>query len=289
MNARSLLRTALLGGLLATTSGCAHFHRAPATQVTAVRFGASEATAADGYYADAAAAIGRRDYGRALDLLQLARLRAPGDVRILNAFGVVYDKLGRFDLSARYYAQALAIDPRSEVVEANIAYSRTLQHVRTSGVEPAPAFASREAEPTPAPQPVVLAAAAAAPQAAPSAAKAKTVPPGPAHMGRAGPILVVNSAGDGGRAAAVEQRLRRLGWTTRLVGAGSRPTRRRAVVEYPATRVVIAHALARSLPGGADLSVCPAGCTRVRVVLGAAPPRAPRLAGRNPQPSLQQG
>ena len=29
------------------------------------------------------------------------------DIRVLNAFGVVYDKLGRFDLSARYYDEAM--------------------------------------------------------------------------------------------------------------------------------------------------------------------------------------
>ena len=46
---------------------------------------------------------------------------------MLNAFGVVYDKLGRFDLSARYYAQAKAIAPRSMIVLGNIAYSHALQ------------------------------------------------------------------------------------------------------------------------------------------------------------------
>jgi hypothetical protein len=51
----------------------------------------------------------------------------PVTLRSLNALGVVYDKLGRFDLSARYYAQARAIDPNSQVVAANVSYSNALQ------------------------------------------------------------------------------------------------------------------------------------------------------------------
>ena len=82
---------------------------------------------ADLLYADAANAILERDYGRALDLLQFAKQRDPKDIRVLNAFGVVYDKLGRFDLSARYYAQARALDPNSSIVVANLAYSQRLQ------------------------------------------------------------------------------------------------------------------------------------------------------------------
>jgi hypothetical protein len=78
-------------------------------------------------YQGAATAIDARDYALALDFLQTARQKQPGDIRVLNAFGVVYDKLGRFDLSARYYAQAKAIDPDSPVVQKNIAYSQVLQ------------------------------------------------------------------------------------------------------------------------------------------------------------------
>lgn len=78
-------------------------------------------------YQGAVRAIYDRDYGRALDYLQAARNMQASDVRVLNAFGVVYDKLGRFDLSARYYTQALAADPHSAIVLKNVAYSRVLQ------------------------------------------------------------------------------------------------------------------------------------------------------------------
>ena len=63
----------------------------------------------------------------ALDYLQAARAKDPKNARVLNAFGVVYDKLGRFDLSARYYAQASAPDPNSPIVAKNMSYSRWLQ------------------------------------------------------------------------------------------------------------------------------------------------------------------
>ena len=61
-----------------------------------------------GYYENAVTAINARHYALALEYLQAARAQKPDDVRVLTAFGVVYDKLGRFDLSARYYAQASA-------------------------------------------------------------------------------------------------------------------------------------------------------------------------------------
>lgn len=81
----------------------------------------------EGLYRDAASAIAQRDYGLALDLLGAARDRDPRDPRVLNAFGVVYDKLGRFDLSAEFYAQAETLDPGSPIVANNQAYSLLLQ------------------------------------------------------------------------------------------------------------------------------------------------------------------
>ena len=95
-------------------------------------------------YGRAADAIRARDYATALDLLQIAAAAAPGDVRVLNAQGVVYDALGRFDLSGRYYARALQADPNSAIVANNIAYSARLRGLRASSptlqaIAPAPA------------------------------------------------------------------------------------------------------------------------------------------------------
>ena len=64
-----------------------------------------------GYYEKAVTAINNRHYALALEYLQAARNQKPDDVRVLTAFGVIYDKLARFDLSARYYSQAAALDP----------------------------------------------------------------------------------------------------------------------------------------------------------------------------------
>src|SRR5207253_5164795 len=44
-----------------------------------------------------------------------------------------YDKLGRFDLSARYYAQARNIEPDSKIVAENMGYSRVLQRLMNPG------------------------------------------------------------------------------------------------------------------------------------------------------------
>lgn len=98
----------------------------------------------DTLYSSAVAAIGDRDYARALDYLQAAREKHLDDVRVLNAFGVVYDKLGRFDLSARYYAEAKAADPASKIVAANMAYSQVLQGLRSGD---APTVATAAAAP----------------------------------------------------------------------------------------------------------------------------------------------
>jgi hypothetical protein len=87
----------------------------------------SDSRADEVYYQGSVNAIDRRDYALALDYLQAAKERDPQDVRVLNALGVVYDKLGRFDLSARYYAQARALDPTSPIIASNMAYSRLLQ------------------------------------------------------------------------------------------------------------------------------------------------------------------
>lgn len=84
------------------------------------------AVVVDRLYARAADAIRVRDYALALEVLQVAAVRAPTDVRVLNAQAVIYDKLGRFDLSARYYARALAADPSSAIVAHNMAYSARL-------------------------------------------------------------------------------------------------------------------------------------------------------------------
>jgi Flp pilus assembly protein TadD len=111
-------------------AACAHHHKpAPltVTAIPAVLPPLQPHAAEDRLYAEAARAIAARDYGRALERLQEAKAGRPDDPRVLTALGVIYDKLGRFDVSARYYDQAEKADPGSKVVAIDRRYSLLLQ------------------------------------------------------------------------------------------------------------------------------------------------------------------
>jgi hypothetical protein len=109
-------------------SACASLFGGPDVQVTPAENKAVLGNPQyDSLYESAKTAIGDRDYARALEYLQAARARDANNVPVLNALGVVYDKLGRFDLSTRYYTEARAADPESRIVAGNIAYSKLLQ------------------------------------------------------------------------------------------------------------------------------------------------------------------
>jgi hypothetical protein len=114
-------------GAAVVLTGCLTAPGARPVKLTAVHTPSTPASKIDIYYSGAVRAIEARDYAQALDYLQTARAIAPADVRVINAFGVVYDKLGRFDLSHRYYAEAKALEPASRIVDNNLAYSARLQ------------------------------------------------------------------------------------------------------------------------------------------------------------------
>lgn len=135
---------AVLAGVLAMgLGGCSHVQSlarlvlpAPMVKTTAIAAAPVQQAPEAGrerLYRQAVAAIDQRDYGLALDLLQLARSAGPDDARVLNGLGVVYDKLQRFDLSARYYDLAEKADPGSRIVQSNRRYSQLLQD-RAAGV-----------------------------------------------------------------------------------------------------------------------------------------------------------
>ena len=135
MTGRRLAAGLLAAGLVAVTASDAparppppKFHIRPAASPAPSGLSRDE-----GAYRMAVAAIQRRDYAAALDSLEAALSRGGDSARVLNAFGVVYDKIGRFDLSAHYYSRALALDPDSAIIKANQAYSRILQgHIAPS-------------------------------------------------------------------------------------------------------------------------------------------------------------
>lgn len=179
-------------------SGCSALGSPQIAPIRPVQVGAAEITTADGYYADAAAAILERNYGRALDLLQLARRKNPHDVRVLNAFAVAYDKLGRFDLSARYYSLALEADPASSIVQANIAYSGKLRGYGSGAAsvdapvrEVMPALAEESVRSAPAPVVLPTVASIASPTLAGPPVAIWPEPTAPVQkIARAAPVVI---------------------------------------------------------------------------------------------------
>lgn len=65
--------------------------------------------------------------GNALKAFQAALLYGPKRIEVLNAVGVTYDRLGRFDLARRYYNRALTLEPKSAMTLNNMGYSHLLQ------------------------------------------------------------------------------------------------------------------------------------------------------------------
>jgi tetratricopeptide (TPR) repeat protein len=222
----------------------------------------------DRYYEAAAAAIIRRDYAEALDDLQAARARKPDDIRVLNAFGVVYDKLGRFDLSARYYAQAKVLDPGSEIVSNNIAYSLAMQSRAGSGpvtpAGPVTETATRPLDSAPA-QPAPKLTLALGPEL-PLRLAAKTAPP----TGVIGhPLVIVDASGRPGGAEPVRTQLVRLGWSAPRSALRIARSELQTTIRYAPAGAVAARALARTLPKGARLVACADACAGVRLTIGA--------------------
>jgi hypothetical protein len=257
-------RTALAAALLMGAAGCAHLPRsAEWVKITPITpKAAGEAPASDGYYAGAVAAISRRDYAAALDLLQAARARDPRDVRVLNAFGVVYDKLGRFDLSARYYAEGRALAPDSPVLASNLAYSAALEQRAEIHAEEGPAQVVALAPVIATPRPLI---------GVPGAIRLAYVqqaqlPVLPLLSGR--PLQIVNASGSPS-AQQVVVRLASLGWSTPRAMARAPQQRPHSEIYYPARSVRVAKALANTLPPGVRLVSCAAECDAIRLTIGA--------------------
>ena len=289
--ARLAARTTLATALAISASGCVLVHSqtwarlfphrtSVATQLaSAANTADSQVSGVDIYYRAATAAIYRRDYGQALDNLQIARERAPGDVRVLNAFGVVYDKLGRFDLSSRYYAQALALDPKSAIISQNMAYSLLLQNQSSAEVRLAAAPMNGAPAPVAVAQAQIHASAPTAPTnrirfVAPGvlaldlpgpSMQAKLIPP--AFTGH--PLVLVDASGRRGGGEPVRTELASLGWTTPRSVTGQAPRQDQTTISYLAPYEAAARALARTLPGPVRMQSCTSGCDSIRVTLGA--------------------
>lgn len=285
--------------LASAASACAilpqRTHWAKVTPVAPAR--PSATSKADAAYQSASAAIWRRDYGRALDLLQSARADSPNDVRVLNAFGVVYDKLGRFDLSARYYAQARALDPTSPIVAQNLAYSALMQGKTPVLAPTAPALAAADLDHLPATQAqaaqLKMASTARAP-ATPTGGRVVQVAPGvvrlelasnqavanplPALTGH--PLIIVNATGRGDSGEGMRLQLAEKGWSSPKGSVETSPRMAQSAIRFGPSDLRAAEALARTLPGPVQLVACSDDCGGVRLILGEDSTRWPAARAR---------
>jgi hypothetical protein len=249
------------------------------------------------YYRSAVRAIDARDYALALDLLQTARENNPSDAAVLNAFGVVYDKLGRFDLSGRYYTQAAALDPNSPIVRQNLAYSARLQGdwapsapgTALASASPAPVAAPADARPplavaaaAPAllggpaspPRPAIVVAAAPAPvrptitiATAPAPTVLLAVAPNGALLtGRS--LQIVDASGPNGGAEGVRQQLVAKGWSAPKSAVSVAQVETRTRIVFPQGGLAIAQALARTLPFPVQLAACADQCRNLSLIVG---------------------
>jgi hypothetical protein len=69
----------------------------------------------------------------AIDSFRRASRVQPDSVDTLNGLAVAYDRIGRYDLSRRYYEAALGRDPNSAMLLHNFGYSLALQGKREEG------------------------------------------------------------------------------------------------------------------------------------------------------------
>jgi hypothetical protein len=269
MMRKTALRAALLAGSL-MLSGCAtvhhyfawlHPHR-PELTIRPLETPSAMASgdAADRAYKSAVAAIDARDYGLALDRLQTAREEAPNDVRVLNAMAVIYDKLGRFDLSTRFYAEAETVAPGSPIVEANMAYSKALQGqyqaMRSPVLQAAITPQAQSADLRP--MPTLMAQAAPAPEPMLRVAT-------PLLVGR--PLMVVDAAGAMSKAQSVRVQLASRGWSVSEDIQQGAPAKESRIL-YPAENRTVALALANTLPFHATLTVCQGDCRGLTLIVG---------------------
>ncbi len=269
---KNMTRTAQISLVLLTgvsLAACAPlFERGFSQPVPSARAVQADLRSSIGYYENAATAINGRHYALALDYLQAARTQKPDDIRVLTAFGVVYDKLGRFDLSARYYAQAATLDPKSPIVVADLDYSRKLQ--RLSTVDLPSRVADSGSRPTEGPFQTVAISQGAAGLAVASAntevrsaqagrsdeairgkplTQAKMdVPPAARTIFLTGhPLSIVDASGRSDTDRSVRTYLSGRGWSVAKVESAKAPTRPQTMIVYKETMVTVAKALARTL------------------------------------------
>jgi Tfp pilus assembly protein PilF len=121
---RVALKSALLGSIALIASGCAADW---SYQNLSSRLDRQTVAGAVDPYETGKTQYADGLYGMALKNFRIALVREPKSIDRLNAVAATYDKLGRYDLSERYYANALAVDPKSVLTLNNVGYSFLMQ------------------------------------------------------------------------------------------------------------------------------------------------------------------
>jgi hypothetical protein len=239
--------------------------------------GAASPVTADEAYAEAKRQLERGNIGLAIDGFRKAVRRSPESVDAMNGLAVAYDRLGRFDLSRRFYELALAAQPSNAKVRNNLAISLKMQgrneeaaalRAESTGVQVAVTLA-----PLPAREPAAVvrdgprlerlstqeivlvtiggpsreiqitlddpAPRASAPQISPPvAATTRAKPSG---------LLVMNAVGRRGQAKRLRHYLAGVGWREVAVG-DSKQRLVRSVILFPRGERASAEHLANTLP-----------------------------------------
>ncbi len=125
-----MLRNATLAAMAALITGCAggldlsHLDVRPAPGTGGYLPSRSGGA---GAYEAAKRHLANGELGIAIDAFRQILRGEPTSVAALNGLAVAYDRIGRFDLSRRYYEQALGFDPAAPEVLNNLGYSMLLQ------------------------------------------------------------------------------------------------------------------------------------------------------------------
>jgi tetratricopeptide (TPR) repeat protein len=117
LNATSVLAVLMLGAC----SGNTVENKAPVAQPAASLVSANDLVSRGKEHF----AAGR--FGLALSSFQQAKQAGGDTAEVLDALAAGYDRIGRFDLSGRYYRQALALAPQSPEILNNLGYSLLMQ------------------------------------------------------------------------------------------------------------------------------------------------------------------
>ena len=243
--------------------------------------GGNSAITADEAYAEGKRQLERGNIALAVDGFRKAVRRSPESVDAMNGLAVAYDRLGRFDLSRRFYELALAADPANAKVRHNLEISLRMQgrngeaaalRAEGTGGTAAVALATR---PVPVPKPVVEPAREGprverlSPQEialvtiggasrsvevvlddpAPRPPARVSVPAPAPVAARAAPsaLVVMNAVGRKGQAGRLRRYLAGVGWREVAVGDSDQRLNR-SVILFPRGGRASAERLAASLP-----------------------------------------